>query len=241
MKSAVGIIPARYKSTRFPGKPLASILGKSLLQRVFEQARSAALLERIIIATDDQRILEAGISFGAETVMTSAQHPSGTERAAEVAAKIDVPIIINIQGDEPLIQGKMIDSLVEALQEESAHMATLAFKNTELSQHADRNIVKVVADQQGFALYFSRSPIPFQPTDYFWHHIGIYGYQREFLLRFKDLSSSSLAKIERLEQLRVLENGFKIRVVETSHTTLSVDTPEDIIRVENKIKEGFNG
>lgn len=212
-----------------------------MLQRVYEQAQSAALLERIIIATDDQRILEAGASFGAEAVMTSAQHQSGTERAAEVAAKINIPIVINIQGDEPLIQGQMIDSLVKALQEESTNMATLACKNTNLSQHSDRNIVKVVADKQGFALYFSRSPIPLQPSDFFWHHIGLYGYQRDFLLKFKDLSSSRLENIEKLEQLRVLENGFRIRVVETPYSTLSVDTPEDIIRVENKIKERLDG
>jgi 3-deoxy-manno-octulosonate cytidylyltransferase (CMP-KDO synthetase) len=212
-----------------------------MLQWVYEQAQSAALLERIIIATDDQRILEAGASFGAESVMTSAQHQSGTERAAEVAAKINVPIVINIQGDEPLIQGEMIDSLVKVLQEESTNMATLACKNTNLSQHSDRNIVKVVADKQGFALYFSRSPIPLQPSDFFWHHIGLYGYQRDFLLRFKDLSFSRLENIEKLEQLRALENGFRIRVVETPYSTLSVDTPEDIIRVENKIKERFDG
>lgn len=212
-----------------------------MLQWVYEQAQSAALLERIIIATDDQRILEAGASFGAESVMTSAQHQSGTERAAEVAAKINIPIVINIQGDEPLIQGEMIDSLVKVLQEESINMATLACKNTNLSQHSERNIVKVVADKQGFALYFSRSPIPLQPSDFFWHHIGLYGYQRDFLLRFKDLSFSRLENIEKLEQLRALENGFRIRVVETPYSTLSVDTPEDIIRVENKIKERFDG
>jgi 3-deoxy-manno-octulosonate cytidylyltransferase (CMP-KDO synthetase) len=212
-----------------------------MLQWVYEQAHSAALLERVIIATDDPRILDAGISFGAEAVMTSAHHQSGTERAAEVAAKLDVPIVINIQGDEPLLQGQMIDSLVEALQEESTHMATLACKNTNLSQHANRNIVKVVTDRQGIALYFSRSPIPFHPSDFFWHHVGIYGYQRDFLLRFKNLSASRLANIEKLEQLRVLENGYRIRVVETLHPTLSVDIPGDIIKVENKIKEGLNG
>ena len=212
-----------------------------MIQWVYEHSQTSRLLERILVATDDDRILDACHSFGAEAVMTSTQHQSGTERAAEVAEKIDYPIVINIQGDEPLIQGQMINSLVKALQEESINMATLAYKNTNLSQHTDRNIVKVVTDKQGFALYFSRSPIPLQPSDFFWHHIGLYGYQRDFLLKFKDLSASWLEKGEKLEQLRVLENGFRIRVVETPYSTLSVDTPEDIIIIEKKIKEELDG
>ncbi len=238
MKQAVGIIPARYGSTRFPGKPLAAILGKPMLQWVYERACSAHSLSRVIIATDDERILTASKAFGAEAIKTSASLVSGTERAAEVARDIDSQIIINIQGDEPLIKAEMIDSLVEALQEDSLSMATLILKTKDLTLHKDKNIVKVVIDEQGFALYFSRSPVPFQASDYFWQHIGIYGYQKTFLLRFSRLPASRLEKMEDLEQLRVLENGFRIKTIETLHSSLSVDTPEDIIKVEKKIKEG---
>jgi len=184
LKQAVGIIPARYGSTRFPGKPLAAILGKPMLQWVYERACSARSLSRVIIATDDERILVASKAFGAEAIKTSASIVSGTERVAEVARDIDSQIIINIQGDEPLIKAEMIDSLVEALQEDSLPMATLVLKTKDLYLHKDKNIVKVVIDEQGFALYFSRSPVPFQASDYFWKHIGIYGYQKTFLLQF---------------------------------------------------------
>ncbi len=238
MKQAVGIIPARYGSTRFPGKPLAAILGKPMLQWVYERACSARNLSRVIIATDDERILTASKAFGAEAIKTSASIVSGTERAAEVARDLDSQIIINIQGDEPLIKAEMIDSLVEALQEDSLPMATLVLKTKDLTLHKDKNIVKVVIDEQGFALYFSRSPVPFQASDYFWQHIGIYGYQKTFLLRFSRLPASRLEKTEDLEQLRALENGFRIKAIETLHSTLSVDAPEDIIKVEKKIKEG---
>jgi len=238
LRQAVGIIPARYGSTRFPGKPLAMILGKPMLQWVYERACSAPSLSRVIIATDDERIVTASKAFGAEAIKTSVSIVSGTERAAEVAYDIDSQIIINIQGDEPLIKAEMIDSLVEALQEDSLPMATLVLKTKDLYLHKDKNIVKVVIDEQGFALYFSRSPVPFQASDYFWKHIGIYGYQKTFLLQFSRLPASRLEKMEDLEQLRALENGFRIKVIETFDSTLSVDTPEDIIKVEKKIKEG---
>lgn len=237
MKLATGIIPARYDSKRFPGKHLAVILGKSIIQRVYEQAQTANLLQRIIIATDDERIFQASQAFGAEVLMTSPLHNSGTERAAEIAEKINTPIIINIQGDEPLLRGKMIDDLVIALQDETIPMATLAAKVKDLSLINEKNIVKAVLDKNGFALYFSRSPLPFQASDYFWQHIGIYGYQRDFLLEFSQLSASRLETTEKLEQLRVLENGYKIKIIETSSPTLSVNTPQDIIRIENFLKE----
>ena len=177
MKLATGIIPARYDSKRFPGKHLAVIQGKSIIQRVYEQAQTANLLQQIIIATDDERIFQASRSFGAEVLMTSPLHNSGTERAAEIAEKINTPIIINIQGDEPLLRGKMIDDLVIALQDETIPMATLAAKVKDLSLINEKNIVKAVLDKNGFALYFSRSPLPFQASDYFWQHIqrqGLY-------------------------------------------------------------------
>lgn len=240
MKLATGIIPARYDSKRFPGKHLAVILGKSIIQRVYEQAQTANLLQRIIIATDDERIFQASQAFGAEVLMTSPLHNSGTERAAEIAEKINTPIIINIQGDEPLLRGKMIDDLVIALQDETIPMATLAAKVKDLSLINEKNIVKAVLDKNGFALYFSRSPLPFQASDYFWQHIGIYGYQRDFLLEFSQLSASRLETTEKLEQLRVLENGYKIKIIETSSPTLSVNTPQDIIRIENFLKQRTN-
>ena len=240
MKLATGIIPARYDSKRFPGKHLAVILGKSIIQRVYEQAQTANLLQQIIIATDDERIFQASRSFGAEVLMTSPLHNSGTERAAEIAEKINTPIIINIQGDEPLLRGKMIDDLVIALQDETIPMATLAAKVKDLSLINEKNIVKAVLDKNGFALYFSRSPLPFQASDYFWQHIGIYGYQRDFLLEFSQLSASRLETTEKLEQLRVLENGYKIKIIETSSPTLSVNTPQDIIRIENFLKQRTN-
>ena len=240
MKLATGIIPARYDSKRFPGKHLAVILGKSIIQRVYEQAQTANLLQRIIIATDDERIFQACQAFGAEVLMTSPLHNSGTERAAEIAEKINTPIIINIQGDEPLLRGKMIDDLVIALQDETIPMATIAAKVKDLSLINEKNIVKAVLDKNGFALYFSRSPLPFQASDYFWQHIGIYGYQRDFLLEFSQLSASRLETTEKLEQLRVLENGYKIKIIETSSPTLSVNTPQDIIRIENFLKQRTN-
>ena len=240
MKHATGIIPARFGSQRFPGKPLAKILGKPMLQRVYEKALSSKHLNRVIIATDDEKIFDTSKSFGADVYMTSPEHNSGTERVAEIAEKIEDPIIINIQGDEPLLKGKMIDSLVESLQDDTINMSTLAFKQHDLSLFNNRNSVKVVIDQQGFALYFSRSPIPSQIQDYYWLHIGIYGYQREFLLNFRSLNTSRLEQNEKLEQLRVLENGYKIKVIETQYLTLSVDSPEDIIKVENILKKEQN-
>jgi len=232
LKDATGIIPARYGAKRFPGKPLAMICGKSMIQRVYEQVQEAELISRIIIATDDDRILEACQSFGAEVQMTSSDHQSGTERVAEVAERLETPIIINIQGDEPLLRGQMIDDLVKALQNDAIPMATLAAKVKELHLLDDRDIVKVAVDKDGYALYFSRASIPFQPSDYFWQHIGIYGYQRNFLLELRKMPVSRLERCENLEQLRALENGVKIKVIKTDSSTLSVDTPQDIIKVE---------
>ena len=174
MKPAVGIIPVRYGSHRFPGKPLAPILGKPMVQWVYQNARRSSSLARVIIATDDRRILEAARGFGAEAVLTSSEHISGTERVAEVASRLDDPIIINIQGDEPLLAPEMLDCLVEALQDVTVPMATLMRKNTDLSRHRDENVVKVVCDVQGNALYFSRSPLPHEPEGYFLEHVGLY-------------------------------------------------------------------
>lgn len=203
-----------------------------MIQRVYEQALGAELLRNVIVATDDQRIFETCRAFGAEVQLTSPSHRSGTDRVAEVSESLDTPVIINIQGDEPLLQGRMIDELVKALQDDSIPMATLAGRVSDLDLIHDKDVVKVVVDKNGYALYFSRSPVPSQPSDHFWQHIGIYGYQRHFLLEFRQMPVSELESCERLEQLRALENGFKIKVIHTDFPILSVDTPQDIIKVE---------
>jgi 3-deoxy-manno-octulosonate cytidylyltransferase (CMP-KDO synthetase) len=208
-----------------------------MIQWVYEGVRKAHLVDRVIIATDDRRIQEAAQGFGAEAVMTSRDHGSGTDRTAEVAQGVDNKIIINIQGDEPMISGRMVDSLTEALQDESIPMASLMTKVTDLGMVDDPNMVKVVVDKERYALYFSRSPLPYQATDFFFLHIGVYGFQRDFLLRFSGLRPSRLETAEKLEQLRVLENGFRIRMIEVPHPALSVDTPQDIIRVEEILRK----
>lgn len=237
MKFATGIIPARYHAVRFPGKALALLQGKPLIQRVYEAARTAKNLERVIVATDDNRIYQAAQDFGAEVQMTSSSHHSGTDRVAEVAREVNTPIVINIQGDEPLIGGEAIDELVKVLQDKDIPMATLAVKEDDLNLLSDSNVVKVVPDKNGFALYFSRAPLPFQASDYFWRHIGVYGYQKDFLQKFCRIPPSILEKTEKLEQLRALESGYRIKIIENQSSTLSVDLPEDIIRVENLLKE----
>jgi 3-deoxy-manno-octulosonate cytidylyltransferase (CMP-KDO synthetase) len=241
LKRAAAVIPVRYDSQRFPGKALAPILGKSMMQWVYDGVKQAGLVERILIATDDRRILEAAEAFGAEAVMTSRNHGSGTERTAEVAQSIDNKIIINIQGDEPMISGQMVDSLVEALQDEDIPMASLMTRVDDIRLIDDPNMVKVAADKEGYALYFSRSPLPYRAADFFYLHIGIYGFQRNFLLRFSELQPSRLERTEKLEQLRVLENGFRIRMLEVAHPALSVDTPQDIIGVEEILRRKNHG
>lgn len=211
-----------------------------MIQRVYERAQTAKYLDHIIIATDDERIFQTAKSFGAEVRMTAADHNSGTERAAEIAVTIDSTIIINIQGDEPLLNGHMIDDLVETLQDKTIPMATLVNKIEDLSLIEDTNIVKVVSDKDGYALYFSRSPLPFQTPDYFLQHVGIYGYQRDFLLKFNRLPPSRLEKTEKLEQLRALENNYRIKIIETSYPSLSIDTPQDIIKLEEFLKKRGN-
>ena len=240
MKLATAVIPARYHSRRFPGKLLALIQGKPIIQRVYEGVRAANFIDRIIIATDDKRILNASKDFGAEVRMTSPSHNSGTERVAEVAKEIKSSIVINIQGDEPLVRGEMIDDLVVALQDEAIPMATLVAKVNGLDLLYEKNVVKVLVDKKGFALNFSRFPFPSQESDFFLRHIGIYGYQKDFLLTFSKIPPSKLEKAEDLEQLRVLENGYKIKIIKTRFSTLSVNSPQDIIKVENFIKNRVN-
>lgn len=240
MKKAVALIPCRYESSRFPGKALALILGKPMIQRVYEGIQQAELAGRVIVATDDERILRTAEALGAEAMMTSSSHQTGTERVAEVARELEAPLIISVQGDEPLITGEMVDALVRALQDGSTPMASLMAKVNDLNLIADPNIVKVVADRQGTALYFSRAPLPYRAPDFFYQHIGAYGFQRGFLLKFVEMGRSRLEEVENLEQLRALENGYKIRMIEVHQPTLSVDKPEDIIKVENYLKTREN-
>jgi len=232
----VGVIPARYNSTRLEGKPLADIHGRPMIQWVYENVKRAENLDDVLVATDDARIFETVEKFGGKAVMTSADHTTGTDRIAEAVSDMDVEIVINIQGDEPFIIPAMINEVAAPLlADRELPMSTLMHEIGE-SESADPNTVKVVTDKNGFALYFSRALIPYprnpglQPV---FGHIGIYGYRREFLLRLTRMAPTPLEKTESLEQLRVLENGYRIKVIETTvadYSPLSVDTREDLER-----------
>lgn len=231
------MIPARYASSRFPGKALVSIAGKSMLQHVWERASQARYLTSVVIATDDERIRSAAQGFGARVVMTRPDHVSGTDRVAEAASASNAHWVVNVQGDEPTLDPSAIDAaILGVLSQEDAVMGTLKTRIYRAEAVRDPNVVKVVTDQAGNAIYFSRSPIPYlrQPDDTieYFKHIGLYVYQREFLLGYPDLPVGPLERAERLEQLRALENGYKIRVVETDYDALGVDTPEDWKQVQ---------
>ena len=245
MSKALGIIPARWASTRFPGKPLHPIAGKPLLQHVWEASQRARRLDHLIIATDDFRIAEAAFAWGAEVAMTSAHHSSGTDRIAEVAAKAkQFAHIVNIQGDEPMVDPKLIDRLVRELQRDrKLEMITAAHPFADPREAESPHQVKVVVNMKNEALYFSRGAIPFArdtaaPPQYF-RHQGIYGYTRDLLLRFVRWKTSPLERAESLEQLRALENGVRIKVVMTDSGSPGVDTPEDARMMERlMISEG---
>lgn len=231
----LGVIPARYESSRFPGKALARLHSKCMLQHVWERAGQSRYLTHVIIATDDDRIYKEARRFGADVRMTREDHLSGTDRVAEVASQDTAELIVNIQGDEPLIDPEAIDAaLLPLVHEPAIVMGTLKKKIEHPRELADPNVVKVVTDRFENALYFSRSTIPFaregEPADRF-KHIGLYVYRRAFLLGYSDLEIGPLELSERLEQLRALENGYKIRVVPTDYESLGVDTPEDLERV----------
>jgi 3-deoxy-manno-octulosonate cytidylyltransferase (CMP-KDO synthetase) len=232
----LGVIPARFSSSRFPGKILALLAGKPMLQHVYERASQARYLSSTIIATDDARIFDAARGFGARVRMTRDDHPSGTDRVAEVASAEDAEVIVNIQGDEPLIDPAAIDAaILPVAHDPDIVMATLRKKIEDPSEITNPNVVKVVTDRVGDAIYFSRCPIPFDRDGTsgvpHYKHIGLYIYQRDFLLSYSSLPVGPLEQAERLEQLRALENGYKIRVVETEYESLGVDTPADLERV----------
>lgn len=253
--SAVIVIPARYDSTRFPGKPLALLKGKPVIQHVYENSKKAALADDIIVATDSETIFEKVLAFGGRAVMTDKNHVSGTDRVAEVAKSLDCDIIVNVQADEPLIKPEMIDDVIRLLSvksgrsdrsDVSADMGTLVRKIERAEEIIDPNIVKAVFDREGFAFYFSRAPIPYHRDEWrdlnsvqrsavsgqLYKHIGIYSYRRDVLLRLTEMEPTRLEEIEKLEQLRALENGFRIRVKETLSETIGVDTPQDLEKVE---------
>ncbi len=239
----LGVIPSRYQSTRLPGKPLADICGKPMIQYVYERATGAKLLGNVIVATDDERIVEAVRSFGGEAALTSPDHPNGTSRVAEVARNMDTDIVINIQGDEPLIDSRMIDEVAQILVSDADVLsATLCSPLGDPALINDPNVVKVVRDRRGDALYFSRSPIPYCRNEadgcVYLEHIGIYGFRKDFLLHYVELSETPLSRLESLEQLRILESGYSMRVGETKypHGGPNVNTPEDLENVRTLVR-----
>jgi 3-deoxy-manno-octulosonate cytidylyltransferase (CMP-KDO synthetase) len=230
------VIPARYASTRLPGKPLSMIAGKPMIQHVYERACQAQLPNEVVVATDNELVEKAVLDFGGKAVMTSPDHPSGTDRLAEVALMYpDVDVIVNVQGDEPMIPPEVIDRLAEAFNGDAdLNMATMKVVMDE-EDYENPAAVKVVTDQQGYALYFSRSLMPYprnKPEGFkVFKHVGIYAYRRNFLLKYAALAPTPLEKAESLEQLRALENGYKIKVLESDFQGIGVDTPEDLAAV----------
>lgn len=239
----VVVIPARYASTRLPGKPLVSLAGKPMIQRVYERAKLATRVNRVLVATDDERIVKAVEAFGGAARMTRADHRTGTERVAEVAAHEEGDVFVNAQGDEPLLDPVAVDAAVASLLEEPvASISTVATPIMTPADIMDPNVVKTVLDFDGNALYFSRAPIPWVRDSAskvqvrHLKHLGLYVFQREALLEYPTLPQGELERIEQLEQLRWLENGWKIRVVEVEHDAVSVDVPVDVSRVEKLLK-----
>ncbi len=237
----LGVIPARYGSSRLEGKPLKDICGHTMIEWVYKRAIKSDL-DQVIVATDDERIYNEVINFGGEVILTSKDHINGTSRIAEVCEKIkDYDVIINIQGDEPLIEKNMINLLIDAFKkEEDLRMGTLKYKLDNIEDINNPNIVKVVTDKNDYAIYFSRSVIPYgrnYDINNYYKHIGIYGYNREFVLEYSKMEETPLEKSESLEQLRVLENGYKIKVLETTDKIIGVDTEEELEKVREFIRE----
>jgi 3-deoxy-manno-octulosonate cytidylyltransferase (CMP-KDO synthetase) len=234
MIQAIGVIPARYGSTRFEGKVIKDLCGKPVIQHVYERAKKARALDDLIIAVDDERVMKVVEGFGAKAVFTSKSHATGTDRLAEVVNAIDVKIVVNIQGDEPLINPLIIDELVQTMQRDpSVSMATVVKKSYSEDEFRSPDVVKAILDKNNFAMYFSRAPIPalLKPGGkdaYFYKHLGIYAYNKDFLFSFKKQPASYLENGERLEQLRALESGYKIKAIETQFETVGVDTPADL-------------
>ncbi len=243
----IGVIPARYGSTRFPAKVLANLLGKPMIQHVWEGAKKSKLLNDLIIACDDERVRDKAKSFGAKAVLTSPEHKSGSDRIIEAVSSLNFDIVINIQGDEPLVHPSMIDGLAKAMLDDKACvMATVIKPLDDLKEIEDPNVVKAIVDHKGYAIYFSRSVIPYNRDKAdvksigYYKHLGLYAYRKEFLMNFKNLPASRLEKTEQLEQLRVIQAGYKIKTVETPYNTMAVDTADDLKRVEEYLKKAGN-
>jgi len=251
----IAVIPARWNSTRFRGKVLADINGKPMVQHVWERVKRAHEVDDIVVAVDKERVFKVVESFGGKAVFTAPEQPSGTDRVVEVINSIDADIVINVQADEPLVHPLMIDELARVHEyEKNVNMATLVKRIHRKEEITDPNVVKAVVDRKGFALYFSRSPIPYvrgggadmpvNPSDMedisgrYFKHVGIYSYTKDFLFTYTNLPKSTLEIEEGLEQLRVLEHGYKIKTVETRYDTIGVDTPEDLEKVKEILKEG---
>ncbi|MGH9776157.1 MAG: 3-deoxy-manno-octulosonate cytidylyltransferase [Candidatus Acidiferrales bacterium] len=245
----VAVVPARYESSRFPGKPLAMIAGKTMIEHVVERVQAARGITRVVVATDDERIAGVVKDFGGATLMTRHTHRCGTERVAEVAATVKAEIYLDVQGDEPLVDPRAVEAAIAVFGNPEVQIATLCTPFREPAELTDANVVKLVTDLSGDALYFSRAPIPwdregqssgtrrisrgaFAPSAPYRKHIGLYAFRRAALLRFPELPQGRLEKFEQLEQLRWLENGFRIRAVETDYDAISVDVPSDVARVE---------
>lgn len=237
----VVIIPARYESTRLPGKPLADIDGQPMIQRVYERAAQARGVERVLVATDDTRIRDAVRGFGGDVVMTGREHRTGTDRIAEVARTLDAEVVVNVQGDLPLLDPAIVGAaLAPMLADAGLPMATISTPITSREDFANPNVVKVVTDRDGYALYFSRSPLPCHrdgaPSGALGHkHIGLYVYRRDFLLSFAELAPTPLEQAEQLEQLRALEWGFRIKVTAVEAASIEVDTPRDLERARAQL------
>ncbi len=237
----LGIIPARYGSSRFPGKPLIDLKGKTMIRRVVEGAAKSSLLTDLVVATDDTRIVDEVSGFGGKVMLTDAKHPTGTDRCAEIVRTLSetYDVVINIQGDEPLVDAKQLDQLLQAFNDPNVQIATLASRKIGMEDIVNPNRIKVVVDKNRSALYFSRSPIPNfanakgEPLEIypFLRHIGLYAYRSDILLQLSELEETKLEQIESLEQLRWLYNGYAIRVVETEIETPNIDTPEDVDKV----------
>jgi 3-deoxy-manno-octulosonate cytidylyltransferase (CMP-KDO synthetase) len=238
----VGIIPARYESTRLPGKPLLDIGGKSLIRRVYEQALKSKLLTQVIVATDDKRIYDAVFSFGGEAVMTSKRHRSGTDRIVEAVKDIKCDVVVNVQGDEPFIDPRDIDKAIQPLiRDKKLNVSTLAVRIKDIKELKDTNAVKVIFDKNADAIYFSRGVIPYSGSPdvrkfKYYKHIGLYAFRKGFVVKFAKAKQSELEKLERLEQLRILEMGEKIKVIVTKNDSLGVDTKQDLARARKLAK-----
>jgi len=239
----VAVIPARFESTRLPGKPLLLIDGKPMIQHVYERTRAVEQIDRVLVATDDARIAAAVRDFGGDAVMTSSTHECGSDRVAEVAAGIDAEVIVNVQGDLPFLEATMVAAAVAPMRADAAlPMATLRTPIADAAEMANPNVVKVVTDCDGYALYFSRSSLPYWRDAargvLGYRHVGLYAFRRDFLLTFARLEPTPLERAEKLEQLRALEWGFRIRVAETSAAGVEVDTPQDLERARAMVAGG---